>query len=170
MILSQEPRRVAVGWGGDYFSSHTLSGHSEGTLLTLEPGDRILGKPAEADRGKSSYRTQLSGSLSVVLGQEEEREVGGQFLCVWAAQPTGLGPQEYGWIEMWIAPHLQWHPTDCCPLSWELSKPLLSFGYPWQWFWILEEVTFQASLRIPLVFIKGLPVLVVSHFMSMPLV
>ena len=110
------------------------------------------GDQQKLTRGKSSYCSQLSGSLSVVLGQEKEREGGGQFLCVWAAQPTGLGPQEYGWIEMWIAPHLQWHPTDYCLLSWELSKPLLSFGYPWEWFWILEEVTSQTSLGIPLVF------------------
>ena len=106
-------------------------------------------------KGKNSYQSQLSGSLSVVLGWERDVKshivpsfpnsdscefsfgvpidyqffpsqgppllsfvlfcvlaflplghAGGRFLCVQAAQPSGLGSQ-YGWIGMWVALHLQ---------------------------------------------------------------
>ena len=93
-----------MGWG-NYFSSPTLSGHSEGTLLTLEPADGILGKPAEADKGKE-FLPKSAFWISVCSAWSRERE-GGRWsvlVCV------GSSSRRLGAPGIWLDRNVDYTP------------------------------------------------------------
>ena len=59
---------------------------------------------------------------------------GCQFLSVHLARLSGMGPKNMAGQKCGLNSVCGGLPTDCCQVSWEMSRPF-PFHYLWEWFW-----------------------------------